>query len=152
MGAVRMLLQFCALYTFGATTCHPLHARTQDLVQECKTYGTRIWPGSERPNGGLSRSVSVALTSISHMPFRCCHVEPCLTSMGRGYSGCWTGVTSLAQRVMSGDGAGFHCDCTAAVDATVENTASAAKHDCMGGCRDSQCIAPGMRTFERGLD
>jgi hypothetical protein len=68
--------------------------------------------------------------------------------MGRGYSGCWSGVTSLAQRVMSGDGAGFHGVRTAAVDATVENTASAARHDWVVVVTP---IAPAA-TFERGLD
>jgi hypothetical protein len=49
---------------------------------------------------------------------------------------------------MSGDGAGFHGVRTAAVDATVENTASAARHDWVVVVTP---IAPAA-TFERGLD
>ena len=65
--------------------------------------GTRIRPGRSRPVGTGS---SARASSSCHRPLR--FNQSLRTICGRGYSG-WTfcGETSLAQRVNSGDAAGF---------------------------------------------
>src|SRR3954453_20628692 len=63
--------------------------------------GTRIWRAKL---SGLA--ASFAVTSKSHSPFK--FIQSLRTICGRGYSGSTlSGRTSLAQRVISGEGAGF---------------------------------------------